>query len=77
VLEHPELQRAFNQFHHNVRHSFVPPNIFIHRLGPQDGCPGVAQRCRRRADGHALLRTTSRIERAAPVMRAALFGTLD
>jgi hypothetical protein len=41
ICEHPELQQAFNQFHHNVHHSFVPPNIVVHTLGPQDGAPGL------------------------------------
>jgi hypothetical protein len=41
VCEHPELQAAFTQFHHNVHHSFVPPNIVVHTLGPQNGAPGL------------------------------------
>jgi hypothetical protein len=41
ICEHPELRKAFNQFHHNVHHSFVPPNIVVHTLGPQDGAPGL------------------------------------
>jgi hypothetical protein len=41
ICEHPELQKAFNQFHHNVHHSFVPPDIVVHTLGPQNGAPGL------------------------------------
>lgn len=41
ICGHPELQQAFNQFHHNVHHSFVPPDIVVHTLGPQDGAPGL------------------------------------
>lgn len=35
------LQKAFNQFHHNVHHSFFPGIGVIHTLGPQDGAPGL------------------------------------
>ena len=41
ICEHPELQQAFNQFHHNVHHSFIPNVGVIHTLGPQDGAPGL------------------------------------
>ena len=41
ICEHPELEAAFLQFHHNVHHSFVPPNTTVHTLGPQDGAPGL------------------------------------
>jgi hypothetical protein len=41
VCEHPELMRAFLQFHHNVHHSFVPGFGTVHTLGPQDGAPGL------------------------------------
>jgi hypothetical protein len=41
ICEHPELQPAFNQFHHNVHHSFVPGVGEIHTLGPQNGAPGL------------------------------------
>jgi hypothetical protein len=41
ICDHPELQLAFNQFHHNVHHSFIPGVGVIHTLGPQDGAPGL------------------------------------
>jgi hypothetical protein len=41
ICENPNLQQAFNQFHHNVHHSFVPGVGLIHTLGPQDGAPGL------------------------------------
>jgi hypothetical protein len=41
VCEHPELMPAFEQFHHNVHHSFVPGFGTVHTLGPQDGAPGL------------------------------------
>ena len=41
ICGHPERQQAFNQFHHNVHHSFVPPNIVVHTLGPQEGAKGL------------------------------------
>ena len=41
ICEHPELQAAFNQFHHNVHHSFIPGVGEIHTLGPQGGAPGL------------------------------------
>lgn len=41
VCERPELMPAFEQFHHNVHHSFVPGFGTVHTLGPQDGAPGL------------------------------------
>ena len=41
ICENPNLQQAFNQFHHNVHHSFIPGVGVIHTLGPQDGAPGL------------------------------------
>jgi hypothetical protein len=41
ICKNPDLQDAFNQFHHNVHHSFVPGVGVIHTLGPQDGAPGL------------------------------------
>ena len=41
ICEHPELEQAFLQFHHNVHHSFVPGYGTVHTLGPQDGAPGL------------------------------------
>lgn len=41
ICENANLQQAFNQFHHNVHHSFVPGVGVIHTLGPQDGAPGL------------------------------------
>jgi hypothetical protein len=41
VCEHPELMPAFEQFHFNVHHSFIPPSTTVHTLGPQDGAPGL------------------------------------
>jgi hypothetical protein len=41
VCEHPELMPAFEQFHYNVHHSFVPGFGTVHTLGPQDGAPGL------------------------------------
>jgi hypothetical protein len=41
VCENPELMSAFEQFHFNVHHSFIPPDITVHTLGPQDGAPGL------------------------------------
>ena len=41
VCERPELMPAFEQFHYNVHHSFIPPDNFVHTLGPQDGAPGL------------------------------------
>lgn len=41
VCERPELMSAFEQFHHNVHHSFVPGFGTVHTLGPQDGAPGL------------------------------------
>jgi hypothetical protein len=32
---------AFEQFHHNVHHSFIPGFGTVHTLGPQDGAPGL------------------------------------
>jgi hypothetical protein len=41
VCEHPELMPAFEQFHHNIHHSFVPGFGTVHTLGPQQGAPGL------------------------------------
>jgi hypothetical protein len=41
ICENPNLQQAFNEFHHNVHHSFIPGVGVIHTLGPQDGAPGL------------------------------------
>jgi hypothetical protein len=41
ICEHPELQKAFDQFHHNVHHSEVPGFGPIDTLGPQGGAPGL------------------------------------
>jgi hypothetical protein len=41
ICTNPNLQLAFNQFHHNVHHSFIPNVGIIHTLGPQDGAPGL------------------------------------
>jgi hypothetical protein len=41
ICDNPELQQAFNQFHHYVHHSFIPGVGLIHTLWPQDGAPGL------------------------------------
>ena len=41
ICQNANLQQAFNQFHHNVHHSFIPGVGFIHTLGPQNGAPGL------------------------------------
>jgi hypothetical protein len=44
LCDNPNLQKAFNQFHFNVHHSFIPPPAGpgqIDTLGPQDGAPGL------------------------------------
>jgi hypothetical protein len=41
ICENPNLQQAFNEFHFNVHHSFIPGIGVIHTLGPQDGAPGL------------------------------------
>jgi hypothetical protein len=45
LCDNPNLQKAFNQFHFNVHHSFIPPGAGgpgpIDSLGPQDGAPGL------------------------------------
>jgi hypothetical protein len=44
LCDNPNLQKAFNQFHHNVHHSFIPPPLgpgAIDSNGPQDGAPGL------------------------------------
>lgn len=35
ICTNPNLQQAFNQFHHNVHHSFIPAVGVIHTLGPR------------------------------------------
>ena len=42
VCEHPELMPAFEQFHFNIHHSFIPPSTTVHTLGPQNGAPGLS-----------------------------------
>ena len=37
----PQLQRAFNQFHLNIHHSFFPDGTPIESNGPPDGAPGL------------------------------------
>ena len=41
----PELMPAFEQFHFNIHHSFIPlpppTGTTVHTLGPQDGAPGL------------------------------------
>ena len=41
ICDNANLQQAFNQFHHNVHHSFIPGVGVIHTLGPQDGARGL------------------------------------
>jgi hypothetical protein len=41
ICERPELRKAFEQFHFNVHHSFIPGYGTVHTLGPQDGAPGL------------------------------------
>jgi hypothetical protein len=41
LCDNPKLQNAFNQFHHNVHHSFIPGLGQLDTLGPQDGAPGL------------------------------------
>jgi len=41
ICEHPELRKAFEQFHFNIHHSFIPGVGTIHTLGPQNGAPGL------------------------------------
>jgi hypothetical protein len=41
ICDHPNLQQAFNEFHFNVHHSFLPGIGEIHTLGPQNGAPGL------------------------------------
>ena len=44
LCDNPKLQQAFNQFHFNIHHSFIPPPAGpgqIDSLGPQDGAPGL------------------------------------
>ncbi len=41
LCDNPKVQKAFNQFHHNVHHSFIPGTGVIDSLGPQDGAPGL------------------------------------
>lgn len=41
ICENSNLQLAFDQFHHNIHHSFIPGVGVIHTLGPQDGAPGL------------------------------------
>ena len=41
VCERPELMPAFEQFHFNIHHSFIPGFGTVHTLGPQDGAPGL------------------------------------
>ena len=45
VCDNPNVQQAFNQFHFNIHHSFIPPAAGgpgpIESNGPQDGAPGL------------------------------------
>lgn len=41
VCENPALMPAFEQFHFNIHHSFIPGVGTVHTLGPQDGAPGL------------------------------------
>ena len=41
LCDNPNLQKAFNQFHFNIHHSFIPGTGQIDTLGPQDGAPGL------------------------------------
>lgn len=45
VCEHPELQKAFEQFHYNVHHSHVPAFLGgpgdVETVGPQNGAKGL------------------------------------
>ena len=41
VCENAALMPAFEQFHFNVHHSFIPGFGTVHTLGPQDGAPGL------------------------------------
>ena len=41
VCGNPEMQHAFDQFHFNIHHSFIPGVGQIDTLGPQDGAPGL------------------------------------
>jgi hypothetical protein len=45
LCDNPNLQKAFNQFHFNIHHSFIPPAAggqgAYDTLGPQDGAPGL------------------------------------
>jgi hypothetical protein len=49
LCDNPKLQKAFNQFHFNIHHSFIPVSAggpaetggVIDSLGPQDGAPGL------------------------------------
>ena len=41
ICVNADLQDAFNQFHYNVHHSFIPMVGPIDTLGPQDGARGL------------------------------------
>src|SRR5688572_12396471 len=41
ICANSNLQQAFNQFHYNIHHSFLPGTGEIDTLGPQDGAPGL------------------------------------
>jgi len=45
LCDDPKLQNAFNQFHFNIHHSFIPPAAGgegqYDTNGPQDGAPGL------------------------------------
>src|SRR5687768_12413910 len=45
VCDNPNVQQAFNQFHFNIHHSFIPPAAGgdgqYDTKGPQDGAPGL------------------------------------
>ena len=41
ICGHPEMQRAFNEFHYNIHHSGDPVHGVVDTLGPQNGAPGL------------------------------------
>jgi hypothetical protein len=42
ICGNPQMQHAFNEFHYNIHHSFVPGGVGnVSTLGPQDGAPGL------------------------------------
>ena len=59
LCDNPKLQKAFNQFHFNIHHSFIPPAAGgqgqYDTNGPQDRVSRADQRPRRRDQIHARL----------------------